>query len=126
MRPSPATVIACTALLVSLGGNAAAFSGMITSKNIKNGTIQIVDLSPSTQQALRGERGPRGVPGPRGRTGPVGPAGGAGSTSRLARRVDQLESFRVSLCVGGVVNDVRLNAVAGGYALTESRNTACL
>jgi hypothetical protein len=46
--------------------------------------------------------------------------------SRLARRVDRLESFRVNLCLGGVVNDVRLNTVAGGYTLTESRNTACL
>jgi hypothetical protein len=112
--------------VVSLTGNAAAFSGLITSENIKNGTIQLVDLSASARKALHGQRGPRGTPGPRGQKGPVGPAGGAGSTSALARRVTQLESFRLNLCLDGVVSDVRLNLVAGGYALSSSRNTACI
>jgi hypothetical protein len=126
MRPSPGTVIACTALLVSLGGNAAAITGTITSKNIKNGTIQLEDLSASAQKALRGHRGPRGIPGPRGRTGSPGASGNAGTTSVLAHRVSQLESFKVSLCLDGVLSDVRLNAGAGAYTLIESRNMACM
>jgi hypothetical protein len=123
MRPSPATVIACAALLVSLSGNAAAFSGLITGKNIKNGTIQLADLSPSARKALQGQRGPRGVEGPRGRTGP---AGGTGSSSVLARRVTALESFRLNLCLDGVLSNVTLNTATAGYSLSMSRNDACI
>jgi hypothetical protein len=36
---------------------------VITSKNIKNGTIQLVDISPRAKAALRGRRGPQGPPG---------------------------------------------------------------
>jgi len=117
MRPSPATVIACAALLVSLSGNAAAFSGLITGKNIKDGTIQLVDLSPSARKALEGQRGPRGLP---------GPAGGTGSSSVLARRVTALESFRLNLCLGGVLSNVTLNTANAGYSLSMSRNSACI
>jgi len=126
MRPSPATVIACAALLVSLSGNAAAFSGLITGKNIKDGTIQLVDLSPSARKALEGQRGPRGLEGSRGRRGPAGPAGGTGSSSVLARRLTALESFRLNLCLGGVLSNVTLNTANAGYSLSMSRNSACI
>ncbi|HUK76605.1 MAG TPA: hypothetical protein VL117_03295 [Thermoleophilia bacterium] len=51
-RPSPALLVAMLALLVSLGGTAAAAHVLITSKDIKNGTIRLVDLSPDTKKAL--------------------------------------------------------------------------
>jgi hypothetical protein len=35
----------------------------VTSKNIKNGTIQTVDISPRAKKALRGQRGPQGPQG---------------------------------------------------------------
>ena len=126
MRPSPATIIACAALLVSLSGNAAAFNGLITSKNIKDGTIQLVDLSPAARNALQGQRGPRGLSGPRGQQGPAGPGSNTTSTSTLARRVTQLESFRLNLCISGVISDVRLNEVDEGYSLSMRRNSACI
>ena len=42
-RPSPALVISCIALFVALGGSSAA-AIVITSKNIKNGTIRNRDI----------------------------------------------------------------------------------
>ena len=45
------------------------------SKNIKDGTIQSVDISAKAKRALKGQRGARGAPGP---TGPQGPAGAQG------------------------------------------------
>jgi hypothetical protein len=57
-----ATIIA--ALVVALAvtsGAGAAF--VVTSKNIRNGTIQLVDINPRTKAALRGRRGPQGPPG---------------------------------------------------------------
>jgi hypothetical protein len=50
--------------LVTAGGSAAAF--VVTSKNIKNGTIQLVDISPKAKKALRGQRGVQGPQGPQG------------------------------------------------------------
>jgi hypothetical protein len=51
-------------MLVSAASATAAF--VVTSKNIKNGTIQLVDISPRAKAALHGRRGPqgpKGVPG---------------------------------------------------------------
>jgi hypothetical protein len=81
------------AMLVSTASATAAF--VVTSKNIKNGTIQTVDISAKAKRALKGNRGPQGPggpegepggpgltgaqgpPGPQGAQGPQGPAGGA-------------------------------------------------
>lgn len=54
---------------------------LITSKQIKNGTIQTKDISPAARNALRGQQGPagpQGPPGPQGEPGSVvgAPAGG--------------------------------------------------
>jgi hypothetical protein len=57
-----ATVIA--ALAVALGVTSGAGAALVvTSKNIRNGTIQLVDISPRAKTALRGRRGPEGPPG---------------------------------------------------------------
>ena len=50
--------------LVIAGSATAAF--VVTSKNIKNGTIQLVDISSKARKALRGQRGLRGPQGPQG------------------------------------------------------------
>jgi hypothetical protein len=47
--------------LVTASSSTAAF--IVTSANIKNGTIQLVDLSPRARAALKGQRGPRGLQG---------------------------------------------------------------
>lgn len=68
--PSPALVVALLALVVATGGSAVAAS-LITSAQIKDGTVQAKDLSAKARTSLRGKAGPRG---------PAGPAGGAGAT----------------------------------------------
>jgi hypothetical protein len=70
-----AIIAGIVATLISATSATAAF--VVTSRNIKNGTIQTVDISAKAKAALRGNRGPRGL---RGLSGPVGPAGPAGST----------------------------------------------
>jgi len=87
-RPSPAMVVAVTALVVSLGGTAAAGSVLITSStqigsgavtggDIRDGSIKKRDLDARLrkQRAARGLPGPAGPQGPAGATGPVGAAG---------------------------------------------------
>src|SRR5215218_2312524 len=59
--------VAVAVALVTAGGSAAAF--VVTSKNIKNGTIQLVDISPRAKKALRGQRGREGPQGPQGAQG---------------------------------------------------------
>jgi hypothetical protein len=68
-----AIIAAIVATLVSAASATAAF--VVTSANIKNGTIQLVDLNDKTRQALRGRRGPRGFSGYEGLSGPQGPRG---------------------------------------------------
>jgi hypothetical protein len=64
------------AIVAAASGTAATI--VVTSKNIKNGTIQTVDISAKAKQALRGRRGPVGRTGAPGPAGGVGPAGAAG------------------------------------------------
>ena len=78
-RLSPATVIALLALFVALTGTAGAAAVLVTSAQIKNGTIQLADISPKAQNALRGRRGPAGPAGGQGPQGPAGPQGPPGS-----------------------------------------------
>jgi hypothetical protein len=70
-----AIIAGVVAMLVSSASATAAF--VVTSKNIKNGTIQTVDISAKAKKALKGNVGPAGAPGP---AGPQGPAGFVGST----------------------------------------------
>jgi hypothetical protein len=84
-RLSPAVIVATMALAVALSGGTAIAAGLVTSEQIKNGTIRMIDLHPSTAKALEGDRGPQGargaqgVAGPAGPQGPVGPAGARGA-----------------------------------------------
>jgi hypothetical protein len=67
---------AIVAVLISATSATAAF--VVTSANIKNGTIKLADISPGAKRALRGQRGPRGftgAPGVQGAQGAQGPAG---------------------------------------------------
>ena len=52
LRPSPALVVATLALLVALGGSAAAARVLITSRDIKDGTIRLVDISQGAKDDL--------------------------------------------------------------------------
>jgi hypothetical protein len=71
-------IIVAVVALVSAGSTSAAAYKLITSKDIKNGTIQPVDLSAKAKTALRGSRGAAGLQGPRGLQGPQGIQGAPG------------------------------------------------
>jgi hypothetical protein len=67
--------VAIAALVVGVAATAGA-AKLITSGDIKNGTVKLKDLSKSAQSALKGQAGPVG---PQGATGPQGPQGTGGS-----------------------------------------------
>src|SRR5918995_2515473 len=71
-----AIVAAIVATLVSAASSTAAF--VVTSKSIKNGTIQTVDISAKAKRAWKGNRGTRGPAGPQGPPGQAGSPGQAG------------------------------------------------
>lgn len=86
-RPSPALVVACLSLLISLGGVSYAAIRLprnsVGTKQVINGSLQKVDLNKRTVAALRGERGatgPQGAQGPQGLRGLQGPQGEIGPT----------------------------------------------
>ena len=72
-----AIISALVAFVVSAGSATAAF--VVTSKSIKNGTIQTVDISAKAKRALKGNRGPRGLQGVPGSAGAQGAAGAPGT-----------------------------------------------
>jgi hypothetical protein len=78
-----AMIAAVVAAVVAASSSTAA-TIIVTSKNIKNGTIQTVDISAKAKRALKGNRGPRGfagvdgTPGPQGLRGASGPPGPTG------------------------------------------------
>jgi Collagen triple helix repeat (20 copies) len=71
-------VIAAVVAAVVAATSGTAATIVVTSKHIKNGTIQTVDISAKAQRALKGNRGPRGFPGANGLTGATGPQGQKG------------------------------------------------
>jgi hypothetical protein len=87
LRPSPALVIACFALLVVLGGTGyAAVQALprnsVTSVQVKDHTLLARDFKAG--QLPRGKEGPIGPVGPQGPAGPAGPAGASGAGARWA------------------------------------------
>src|SRR5216110_2420597 len=76
-----AHAVAYVALFFALGGTSVAAvnalpRNSVGSPQIKNGSIQKVDISKRTVSSLRGLRGLRGL---QGQAGPQGPAGAAGA-----------------------------------------------
>jgi hypothetical protein len=75
-KPSGAMVVALLALLLAMSGSAVAAS-LITSKQIKDGTIQTKDISKKARRALAAKAST--VPGPQGPKGDTGAAGANGA-----------------------------------------------
>lgn len=73
-KPTGSMLVALLALVMASTGSAVAAS-LITSKQIKDGTIQTKDISKKAQAALKGNSG---APGAQGATGPQGPKGDKG------------------------------------------------
>jgi hypothetical protein len=74
ITPSGSMAVALIALVVAMSGSAVAAS-LITSKQIKDGTIQTKDISKKAMASLKRSAGASGVPGPAGAVGPAGLAG---------------------------------------------------
>jgi hypothetical protein len=83
-----AVIAAVVAAAVAAASGTAA-TIIVTSKNIKNGTIQTVDISAKAQRSLRGNRGQRGLSGPAGVAGPAGPAGPTGAVGPQGTKGDR-------------------------------------
>ncbi|WP_210651056.1 hypothetical protein [Nocardioides sp. SYSU D00065] len=87
-RTGLAIAVAVIALVLSAGAGATASmlitgkqikDGTITSRDVKNRSLKVKDLSTAAAAKLKGSTGPAGPAGPRGATGPAGPAGAAGA-----------------------------------------------
>jgi hypothetical protein len=111
LRPSPALVIACAALLFSLAGTSyAAYTQLLPRNSV--GTAQVRDFSllrkdfrrgqvPAGPRGRVGPAGPAGPAGAQGPAGPTGPAGPAGAAKAFARVLS-----------GGDVDDPRARGIA--------------
>jgi hypothetical protein len=106
-----------TAIVVSVILTASATAGVttfVTSRQIKDHTIQLRDLSPSAVRALQGQigtQGPAGVkgdtgaagaPGPQGLSGPQGPKGDPGDVGPRGPKGDPGESNGLYVRTGSV------------------------
>jgi hypothetical protein len=78
------------AIVAAASGTAATI--VVTSKNIKNGTIQVADISAKAQRALKGRRGSRGAQGVPGIQGLKGDKGDTGPSN----------VYGASLCTTGM------------------------
>jgi hypothetical protein len=114
------TAAVVSAVVAAASGTAATL--VVTSKNIKDGTIQAVDISAKAKRALRGSRGVRGtpgLPGPQGAQGPQGIPGPPG-LQRL-----KLMTAAVSVAPGNqrtveATCSSGETAVSGGYGLDSA------
>jgi hypothetical protein len=68
-----AAVVAGAAVIALVGAGAGYSAGQITSKDIKDETIKIKDIKPSTVNKLKGQTGPAGPAGPSGTATYAGP-----------------------------------------------------
>jgi hypothetical protein len=75
-------VVASTALAVALAGTTYAASSLprnsVGTKQIRNGAVTKVKISPKAIASLKGARGLRGIQGPQGLPGPAGDKGAKG------------------------------------------------
>jgi hypothetical protein len=80
--PSPALVVASIALVVALGGVSYAAVAIpknsVGSAQVRNGSLQSMDLSKKAAAALRGAKGAQGIQGVPGPQGPKGDSGAQG------------------------------------------------
>jgi len=73
-------VLGAVALTLLITTGAFAANKMLTGANIKNGSIEAVDLSKSAKAALKGQSGEKGATGEKGETGAKGATGAKGET----------------------------------------------
>jgi hypothetical protein len=120
-RQSPALAVAIIALVAALAGSATATVFKVrSSKEIKDGAIQLRDLSPSARKALTGTaglsgaRGADGAHGPKGDTGARGERGADGANGLNGTNgTDGRDAFTD-------VGTVALASMRGGFGTTWS------
>lgn len=119
-RSSPPLVLAIAAVVIASAGTAVAAT-VITSKQIKNGTIQLVDLSKQTRDALQGGRGPQGPVGPSGGgAGAKGEPGAAGANG-ISRAFTLTQNKQFNNLAANAPTVASLTALpAGNYLISGS------
>lgn len=128
LRPSPALVIACAALLFSLAGTSyAAYTQLLPRNSV--GTAQVRDFSLLRKDFRRGQ-----IPaGPRGRVGPAGPAGPAGAQgpagpagpSGAAGPAGSAKAF-ARVLAGGDVDDPRARGINDAAVSHPAAGVYCI
>jgi hypothetical protein len=123
--------VALAVALVTASSSTAAF--VVTSKNIKNGTIQLIDISPKAKKALRGQRGPQGAQGIQAITEvegpptdvPVGQRGGASAACPQGQQPITGGFGALSVGVGsGMRVDVSRRVPGGWVVVASNLNSA--
>lgn len=102
------------------GASTATAASLITSKNIKNGTIKLKDLSPQVR-ALISQPGPAGATGPTGATGLTGTQGPAGvpggfSTDNITIVTGNVATYPIPF-LGGAVPQSNAECPVGKIAI---------
>jgi hypothetical protein len=120
------TIAACAVVALGVGATSATASSLLTSANIKNGTIKMRDLSPSLQAKIeragtpgaagaKGETGATGHAGVNGRDGQNGTNGTNGTNGRDGVRFDRISGN----CVGATpAGNVSIANGVGNIGLT--------
>jgi len=115
-RPTPALVVSIIALVVACTGTGIAASRLITSGDIKNGTIKLKDLSPAARKALLGKAGPQGPTGPqgaKGATGAKGPQGKQGEPGQPGTSLFNATTIPSGVTIKGAWGGRYITAVEG-------------
>lgn len=147
-RPSPAMIVACIALLVSLGGTSVAAvtqlsrnsvgtrelkDGAVTNPKLRNNAVNSakvanrsllrVDFAPG--QLPAGPTGPQGPPGAAGAAGAAGPAGPAGPAGVIGPITVRSNSVVVDggTAENAAYNSQRVTALCQGNELAISGGT---
>ena len=133
-RPSPALIVASTALFLALGGGAYAAASNVPNgsighaqladnavwhNNIKNGSVQQDSLSPAVQDQLK----KAGTPGPRGPKGAVGASGFNGAFYSVEDYNGTVSTGAVATAAcnpNNTTNSEKYVAIAGGVQDTDS------
>jgi hypothetical protein len=101
-RPGVATIVVASAAIFVVAGGTATAAKLVTGGQIKNGSIGLVDLSPSAKRALKGNAGPQG---PQGVPGPPGPSVVGQSTVVKSAQVPfgptDIAQFAIAYCPAG-------------------------
>src|SRR3954447_25854069 len=88
LKPSGSMLVALVALVMATTGSAVAAS-LITSKQIKDGTITAKDINKKALKSLKGKTGKSGATGAAGSQGPVGPKGSDGAAGAKGDKGDK-------------------------------------